>query len=169
MSLPHVRGQPQNLCFQVCFQRLNFNLNAWRHITHELVMSRVQNLRQRGNLNLPIEGHKFASVWSRRIHGYLRCSIWPIKSTCCIFQLYFKMNEKVLISHFSALYVYSSLITLDTKLATIRQLPIQFSMPCRDIANSKLDEKPVMCSHKWHESLIILVMIFGDCLYHMCM
>ena len=24
----HVRGQPQKLCFQVCFQRLNLNLNA---------------------------------------------------------------------------------------------------------------------------------------------
>ena len=27
-SWPHVRGQPQNLCFQVCFERLNFRLNA---------------------------------------------------------------------------------------------------------------------------------------------
>ena len=24
----NVRGQPQKLCFQVCFQRLNFSLNA---------------------------------------------------------------------------------------------------------------------------------------------
>ena len=27
-SWPHVRGQPQNLCSQVCFQRLNLSLNA---------------------------------------------------------------------------------------------------------------------------------------------
>ena len=27
-SWPHVRGQPQKLCFQVCFQRLNLSLNA---------------------------------------------------------------------------------------------------------------------------------------------
>ena len=51
-SCPDVRGQPQKLCFQVCFVRLNFRLNAWRHITQKLVMSRVQNSRQRGNLNL---------------------------------------------------------------------------------------------------------------------
>ena len=47
------QGQPQKLCFQVCFQRLNFSSNAWRHITQELVMSRVQNSRQHRNLNLP--------------------------------------------------------------------------------------------------------------------
>ena len=27
-SWPHVRGQPQKLSFQVCFERLNFGLNA---------------------------------------------------------------------------------------------------------------------------------------------
>ena len=39
--------------FKFVFQRLNFSLNAWRNITQEMVMSHVQNLRQRGNLNLP--------------------------------------------------------------------------------------------------------------------
>ena len=58
----HVRGQPQKLCFQVCFQRLDFSLNAWSHITQELVMSRVQNSLQRGNLNLPIIQLRFHSV-----------------------------------------------------------------------------------------------------------
>ena len=43
------------LCFQVGFERLNFRLNAWRHTTQELVMSRVQNSRQRVNLNLSID------------------------------------------------------------------------------------------------------------------
>ena len=39
--------------FVTCVQRLNFSLNAWRHIAHELVMSHVQSPCQRGNLNLP--------------------------------------------------------------------------------------------------------------------
>ena len=39
MSCPHVGTQPQKLCIQVCFQRLN----AWRHITQEPVRPRVQN------------------------------------------------------------------------------------------------------------------------------
>ena len=51
----HAKGQTQKLCFQVRFQRLNFTLNACCHITQELVISRVQNSRQRGNLNLPID------------------------------------------------------------------------------------------------------------------
>ena len=45
-----VRGQPQKPSFQVCLQRLYFSLNAWRRTTQELVMSHVQNPRQRGNL-----------------------------------------------------------------------------------------------------------------------
>ena len=40
--------------FSGLFSTSELSLNAWRHITQELVMSRVQNLRQRGNLNLPI-------------------------------------------------------------------------------------------------------------------
>ena len=43
-------AKPQKLCFQVCLQRLNFTLKAWGHTT---VMSRFQNSRQSGNLNLP--------------------------------------------------------------------------------------------------------------------
>ena len=46
-------AKPQMLCFQVCLQHLNFTLSVWRHITQELVMSRVQNSPQSGNLNLP--------------------------------------------------------------------------------------------------------------------
>ena len=61
----HVRGQPQKLCFQVCFQSLDVSLNslnAWSHITQELVMSRVQNSRQHGNLNLLTIQLRFHSV-----------------------------------------------------------------------------------------------------------
>ena len=54
-SWPHVRGQLQKLCFQVCFYCLNFSLNALRQITQWLMMSRIQNPRQRGNLNLLIQ------------------------------------------------------------------------------------------------------------------
>ena len=52
-SLSHVRGQPVRLCFQVCLWCLNFSLNKCCHITNELVMSRVQIPRQRGNINFP--------------------------------------------------------------------------------------------------------------------
>ena len=53
-SWSHVRGQPVGLCFQVCLKRLDLSLNARRHISQKLVMSRIQNPHQRGNLNLPI-------------------------------------------------------------------------------------------------------------------
>ena len=69
-SWPHFRGQPENACSQVCFQRLNFILNAWRHIAQELVMSCVQNPSTRGNLNLPIIGQG----WSNH-RSTLLCSV----------------------------------------------------------------------------------------------
>ena len=67
-SRPHVWGQPQKLCFQDCFERLNFGLNAWRHITQELVMSLVQNSRQRGNLNLSTK-QRFVQSLKLRLTG----------------------------------------------------------------------------------------------------
>ena len=63
-SWPHIRGQPQKLSYQVCFQRLNISLNAQRHITQELVMSLVQNSVNVGILNLPITTHNSLKTMS---------------------------------------------------------------------------------------------------------
>ena len=55
--------------FQVCLQCLKFRLNTiCRDITQGLVMSRVQNPRQRGNLNLSIPTHTHLV---RQREGYL--------------------------------------------------------------------------------------------------
>ena len=35
-SRSHVRGQPQKVCSQICFQLVTFILTAWRHIAQEL-------------------------------------------------------------------------------------------------------------------------------------
>ena len=86
-SWPHVRGQPQKLWFQVRFQRLNFSLNAWRHITQERVMSRVQNSRQLGNLNLPIVGR-----WSNCIDKYENIKIDVMSSTLKMFYRWLTMT-----------------------------------------------------------------------------
>ena len=61
-SWSDVTVQPQKLCSQVCLQRLNFFLSAWRHFIQQWVMSHVQNPGQRGNLNLPIIFLKYLSL-----------------------------------------------------------------------------------------------------------
>ena len=79
-SWSHVGGQPQKLSFQVCFERLDFILNAWHHITQELVMSRVQNSRQRGNLNLSNDKIFSPRKLHFRIPGRLYLSNWTFRS-----------------------------------------------------------------------------------------
>ena len=50
----HVHTLEANLIrSQVCLQKSELHLNTWHHITQELVISRIQNPRQCGNLNLP--------------------------------------------------------------------------------------------------------------------
>ena len=66
---------------QVRFQQLN----AWCHTTQELVMSRIQNPRQRGNLNLPTDDNIRPICWAA-----LKCKIgrllWCVWKLCWHFR-----------------------------------------------------------------------------------
>ena len=117
----------QKLCFQVCLKPLNFILNAWRLVTQELLMSRVQNSRQRGNLNLPsilpiwldqegfaiiVNSHNgtwfcFYLVWwkkkTRRHWSRWKDFLFLLITVCNASMVFFRQKSKALVNVHSAI------------------------------------------------------------------
>ena len=117
----HLGGKSQKLTFKVCLQTSErHRWNAWRHITQNLVMSRFQNQRQRGNLNLPIEDAEICTAL------FKLSLILPdlTEEDCMIPGMMSQEGISVGTSHLSAVIFHHSAVTFHP-LNTLRELQKQ--------------------------------------------